>query len=103
LVRKDQDKKQSKNNMKKNEKFTLSIGDRKYKIKKATLAGLENQKITQFEKHLIQEGVKQILYCSGTEQIVEKDGHTFNQVPKEMIRFLLDYDVIEEANEFKEA
>jgi len=90
--------------MKKNERFSLSIGDRKYKVKKTSLNKLESNtnSLTQFEKHLIQEGIKQILYCGGTEQILEKDGHNYNQVPKEMIKFLLDYDVIEECDEFKE-
>ena len=91
--------------MKKKEKFSLSIGDRKYKVKKSSLSILDdkNSKLSQFEKHMIQEGIKQILFCSGSEQVLEIEGHTFYKVPQEMIRFLLDYDVIEETEEFKTA
>jgi hypothetical protein len=95
----------------KKEVTSLSGGDRKYRIKKDTLSNLENSKVSQFEKHLIQEGVKQVLFAQGSEEVetryAAKMGLVSNPseeyityyqktVPKETIRFLLDYDVIEE-------
>jgi len=61
----------------KTETISHSGGERKYRIKKDTLSGLENgftdlttgktKTYTQFEKHMIQEGVKQVLFAQGSE------------------------------------
>ena len=76
----------------------LAIGKRNYRIKKDSLRKLEQSSTTSnFEKHLVQEGVKQILFANGSEEIMI-DGGMFRMVPKEMIRFLLDHDIIEEYN-----
>lgn len=106
--------------MKKTEEISQFRGDRKYRIKKETLNSLLNDtdpkttprkdvKINSFERHLLQEGIKQVLFCEGREIIEYTDTeepnktgdwrhntHTFSKVNKEMIQFLLDYDVIEE-------
>lgn len=96
-------------------------GDRKYRIKKDSLTNLESsftdlntgksKSYTQFEKHMIQEGIKQVLFAQGSEEVelrypVEviinnsksKEYNCISQriVPRELIRFLLDYDMIEE-------
>lgn len=80
---------------------SLTGGDRKYRVKKETVSNLENLKLTQFEKHMIQEGIKQVLFAEGTEQVEvfsEKNEFIYSErrTPKETIRFLLDYDMIEE-------
>ncbi len=86
--------------------FNHSGGERKYRIKKDGLKNLDNSSsgITQFEKHLIQESVKQVLFAQGSEEteVIIKKGEDVTWtgfqkiVPKEVIRFLLDYDIIEE-------
>lgn len=88
-----------------------SGGERKYRVKIDSLKVLDQKcldlkdgssiEITQFEKHMIQEGVKQVIFAQGTEEFKRIDEHGsisefYRVVPKEMIRFLLDYDVIEE-------
>ena len=88
--------------MKKNsDPISSKGGDRKYRVKKATLSKLEDLKLNQFEKHLIQEGIKQVVFAEGNEEFQgpDKDGYNsiyYRAVPKETIRFLLDYDMIEE-------
>lgn len=58
------------------------------------------QQINDFELYLIQEGVKQLLFAQGNKQITEikgKDSVVYHQsIPREMIQFLLDYNMIEE-------
>jgi len=99
----------------KTETISHSGGERKYRIKKDTLSGLENgftdlttgktKTYTQFEKHMIQEGVKQVLFAQGSEEMEVRlvnagkgvvSSSYLRVVPKETIQFLLDYDVIEE-------
>lgn len=76
---------------------SLITGERKYRVKKEALSKLEKASLTQFEKHMIQEGIKQVLFCAGTEDVWDRDAETsFRRVPKETIQFLLDYEVIEE-------
>lgn len=95
-------------------------GERKYRIKKDTLSTLENSMTdpktgksltyTQFEKHMIQECIKQVLFAQGSEEVevrypieVGVEGAKSTEynvifqkvVPKEAIQFLLDYDMIE--------
>lgn len=95
-------------------------GERKYRIKKDTLSTLENSMTdpktgksltyTQFEKHMIQECIKQVLFAQGSEEVevrypveVGVEGAKSTEynavfqkiVPKEVIQFLLDYDMIE--------
>jgi hypothetical protein len=83
--------------MEKSKQVSYSSGDRKYRVKKENISKLENQNLTQFEKHMIQEGIKQVLFVGGTEEIFDKENEIITrQVPKELIQFLLDYDVIEE-------
>ena len=60
---------------------------------------LAKENLGSFEKHMIQEGIKQILFADGTEEsMYEIDGNTWSarQITPEMINFLLDYDVIGE-------
>lgn len=99
----------------KTETISHSGGERKYRIKRDTLSQLENsitdlkngksKTFTQFEKHMIQEGVKQVLFAQGSEETEisrinagkEVVSSSYQRVvPKETIQFLLDYDVIEE-------
>lgn len=98
----------------KTETISHSGGERKYRIKRDTLSQLENsitdptngktRTFTQFEKHMIQEGVKQVLFAQGSEEMEIKkykdqnlvDSTYQRVVPKETIQFLLDYDIIEE-------
>lgn len=101
----------------KTETISHSGGERKYRVKKDTLSNLENsttdpktgksRTFTQFEKHMIQEGVKQVLFAQGSEEMETRrinagndivDSAYHRVVPKETIQFLLDYDVIEEFN-----
>ena len=95
-------------------------GERKYRIKQDSLSKLEgsytnltsgkSNTYTQFEKHMIQEGIKQVLFTQGSEEVevrypveVGVEGHKSIEynvlfqkvVPKEVIQFLLDYDMIE--------
>ncbi len=80
-----------------------SISNRKFRVKKETLSQIEGLKISQFEKHMIQEGIKQVLFAQGTETVeldisIHEENHHMiykNIVPKETIQFLLDYDMIE--------
>ncbi len=86
--------------MEKTTNWSLCGNERNYRIKKSSLASLETSKVSHFEKHMIQEGVKQVLFAGGTEEIesfTDKGESKFQRiVPKETIRFLLDYDIIEE-------
>lgn len=75
-----------------------------WKVKKDELTKvLSDQSIGSFEKHMIQEGVKQILFAEGTEEILSRaehsDGSGFNyslrKVSEEMIKFLLSFSIIE--------
>lgn len=92
---------------KKESKLVSSIyRDKKYKINKGKLSSaIVKSTTTDFEKHLIQEGVKQILFGEGTECLsdISQDvngypiiNSNYRKVPDEMILFLLDCDVIEE-------
>jgi ribosome biogenesis protein Tsr3 len=74
---------------------STSGGSRNYRVKKSSMEKLE--KLNHFEKHLVQEGIKQVVLAQGTEEFIS-DEHCYRQVPKEMIQFLLDYDMIEEYN-----
>lgn len=101
---------------------TMSMvgGERKYRIKIDSLNTLENsitdpksdklKTYTQFEKHMIQECIKQVLFAQGSEEVevrypveVGIEGSKSTEynlsfqkvVPKEVIQFLLDYDMIE--------
>jgi ribosome biogenesis protein Tsr3 len=75
---------------------STSGGTRNYRVKKSSIEKIE--RLNHFEKHLVQEGIKQVVLAQGTEQFISNDDHCYNQVPKEMIQFLLDYDMIEEYN-----
>lgn len=83
-----------------------SGGERKYRIKKDSLNSLETKNYGQFEKHLLQEAVKQVLFAQGSEEVEVRDmndkGEVVNSryqriIPKETIKFLLDYELIEEC------
>ncbi len=77
--------------------LALNRGERKYRIKKQSLSELEKATLTQFERHLIQEGIKQVLFAAGTDETYDRTNEfSYREVPKELIRFLLDYDIIEE-------
>jgi hypothetical protein len=77
-----------------------------YRVKKESISSLGKTnppRKNEFEIYLIQEGVKQILFAQGNKQIssrISVEGslvEEWNQfIPKEMIQFLLDYDIIEE-------
>ena len=96
---------------------STSGGERKYRIKKDSLSTLENsytdlstgksRTYPQFVQHLLQEGIKQVLFAQGTELVETHDlddkgerSYTRHQhvISKEMIQFLLDHDMIEEYN-----
>lgn len=80
---------------------SLYGGNRNYRIDTKKLSSCldDNSKLTMFEKHLIQEGVKQILFGSGTEEIIDSDTSTcIRIVPEEMIDFLFNYEVIKTIN-----
>lgn len=79
-----------------------SGGDRKYRIKTETLSKLGEKKLSDFETHLLQEGVKQVLFAQGSEQFISEETgyqncYNYLAIPKEMIRFLKDHDLIEEC------
>jgi len=85
--------------------FSTFGGDRNYRIKREKLHETlkETSQMNSFEKHLIQEGIKQVLYGEGTEEIrtrIYEDKQVIDElyqrkVTDEMIDFLLQYDVIE--------
>lgn len=84
----------------KNEEPTmLMVGERNYRVRKEKLNQIEHSSLSQFVKHLIQEGIKQILFAQGSEQMMYSDPvqgtYTISKVPDEMIKFLLDQEVIE--------
>lgn len=89
-------------------------GERKYRIKKDALHKIQDEKTSgtfnQFEKHMLQECIKQVLFAQGSEEIevaypievgTEDGKYTEYRsiyqkiVPKEVIQLLLDYDMIE--------
>jgi hypothetical protein len=85
------------------ETFSRSGGNRTLRIKSSRVRELlSDDTLTQFEKHIIQEGVKQVLYGQGTEEltIVDEDlrkslgyERTFLTVTDEMIDFLRQYEI----------
>jgi len=79
---------------------TSYYGERLYRVNKSNLHKElgETSTLNQFEKHILQEGVKQVLFGLGTEQIYifeDDNAHSSNKVTDEMIRLLLDYKLIE--------
>jgi|LakMenE18May11ns_1017448.scaffolds.fasta_scaffold9443900_1 ferredoxin-fold anticodon binding domain-containing protein len=80
------------------ETFSRSGGNRTLRIKSSRVRELlSDDTLTQFEKHIIQEGVKQVLYGQGTEELTIVDSigfeRTFLTVTDEMIDFLRQYEI----------
>jgi hypothetical protein len=81
------------------ETFSRSGGNRTLRIKSSRVRELlSDDTLTQFEKHIIQEGVKQVLYGQGTEELTIVDNsigfeRTFLTVTDEMIDFLRQYEI----------
>ena len=75
--------------------------DKNYKVKINKLSKLsETSSLNSFERHLLQEGIKQVLFANGTEEYYVRNGDNFftqRRIPEEMILFLLDHDLIEET------
>ena len=79
------------------ETFSRSAGNRTLRIKSSRVKELlSDDTLTQFEKHIIQEGVKQVLYAQGTEELttIVNGEHRFQMVvTDEMIDFLRQYEL----------
>jgi hypothetical protein len=87
----------------------VQVGDRNYYINTEKLLDIElntiqmgmsrkEAKYSEFQKYLIQEGIKQVLFCTGSDEIYD-DGVLYRQVSPEMIQFLKDHGLLREINQ----
>lgn len=91
-------------------KNTIQLGDRNYYINSDKLLDIEydtyimgkskkESKYSEFEKYLLQEGIKEILMCKGSDEFYGEDGLLYRQVSIEMIQFLKDHGLLREINQ----
>ncbi len=76
-----------------------------YTVNKGVLSGILSDKsqITQFEKHMIQEGIKQILFNDGKKLILDESKTIIGyDLTDAMKMFLIDYGIIGVGNQLSE-